>query len=62
VPVKAEGKPKLVDKTNSSDFSTTSTVKDSRPASPLRLPKAVRSRGIKARVSRYLTAIIALVK
>ncbi|KAF8179838.1 beta-glucosidase [Pholiota molesta] len=62
VPVTAEGKPKLVDKTNSSDFSTTSTVKDSRPASPLRLPKAVRSRGIKARVSRYLTAIIALVK
>jgi len=53
-------KPKLVDKTNSSEFSATSTVKDSPPASPL--PKAVRSRGIKARVSRYLTAIVALVK
>ncbi|KAF9476097.1 beta-glucosidase [Pholiota conissans] len=56
-----DDKPKLVDKTNnSSEFSATSTVKGSPPISPL--PKTVRSRGIKARVSRYLTAIIALVK
>lgn len=59
VPVR-EDAPKLIDKTNSSDFSTTSTVKGSPRASPT--PKAIRSRGIKARVSRYLTALVALVK
>ncbi|PPQ79038.1 hypothetical protein CVT25_002347 [Psilocybe cyanescens] len=59
VPVKPTP-PKLTDKTNSSDFSTTSTVKVSPSASPT--PKTVRPYGFKARVTRYITSIVAFVK
>jgi len=59
-----EEKPKFLDttnKSNSSDFSTTSTVKVSPSASPA-ASKIEKKRGFKARVARYMTAILALVK
>ncbi|KAF4613289.1 hypothetical protein D9613_010794 [Agrocybe pediades] len=56
----APAKPVLTNKTNSSDFSTTSTLKVAQPATTA--PAAKRQYGFKARVSRYVTSILAFVK
>ncbi|PPR01069.1 hypothetical protein CVT26_016016 [Gymnopilus dilepis] len=64
VPIPADERPKLMDstnKSNSSDFSSTSTVKVSPTASPA-ASKIIKKRGLKARFSRYVTALVALVK
>ncbi|KAJ3504853.1 hypothetical protein NLJ89_g7724 [Agrocybe chaxingu] len=56
---------KIVDQANLSEVSSTSTVKTDTPPSPAakpKEPKAVKARGFKARISRYLSSIVALVK
>ncbi|KAF9045018.1 glycoside hydrolase family 1 protein [Panaeolus papilionaceus] len=52
-------RPKLVDKTNLSEVSSTSTVKVPETATP---PKVAKPRGLRAYLGRYVTALMALVK
>ncbi|PPQ65081.1 hypothetical protein CVT24_003035, partial [Panaeolus cyanescens] len=58
-PAAVTDRPKLADKTNLSDASSTSTVKIPETATP---PKAAKPRGFRGYVGRYVTALLALVK
>lgn len=53
-------RPKLVDKTNASEFSTTSTVKGSPPSTPSL--KTAQSRGIRSRLSQYIKFVLSSFK